>query len=124
MDATTATTPDTHVSNKAGATTPAMSPSSPVFPRARTITVRMPATINTPTVMALYLTVFRTRMESSLMAGFPRRVTFSDDGPERFGKRPDDEAQRTHPRCPTLLVAVGKGGSTDCDARYYFTIQS
>jgi len=50
--ATTATTPDTHVSNKAGATTPAMSPSSPIFPRARTIKVRIPATSKTPTAVA------------------------------------------------------------------------
>jgi hypothetical protein len=54
------------MSNKAGATTPAMSPSSPVFPRARTIKVRIPATSNTPTAVAVYLTVFKKR-ESSLM---------------------------------------------------------
>src|SRR5688572_22897344 len=52
--ATTATTPDTHVSNKAGATTPAMSPSSPVFPRARTIRVTIPATRDAPAELPKY----------------------------------------------------------------------
>jgi len=74
--------------------------------------VKMPATINTPKGDG---TVLDSLQDTDGVVSHGRPPSTSDSslmiGRERFGKRPDDEAQRTQARCPMRQSNTDTQGS-------------